>query len=44
MNVCITPSVTGGEIRAIASKSVAHRMLICAAFAKADTNILCQDM
>ena len=44
MNVCITPSVTGGEIRAIASKSVAHRMLICAAFAKADTNILCQDI
>ena len=44
MNVKITPSVTGGEIRAIASKSVAHRMLICAAFAKNEAKILCQDI
>ena len=44
MNVKITPSATGGSIRAIASKSVAHRMLICAAFAKGETKILCQDI
>lgn len=44
MNVKITPSVTGGDIRAIASKSVAHRILICAAFAKNETEVLCQDL
>ena len=44
MNIRITPSATGGSIRAIASKSVAHRMLICAAFAKGETKILCQDI
>ena len=42
MNIKITPSVTCGEIRAIASKSVAHRIAICAAFAKNETRIFCQ--
>ena len=42
MNIKITPSVTRGDIRAIASKSVAHRIAICAAFAKNETRILCQ--
>lgn len=43
MNIRLTPSSTGGEIRAVASKSVAHRMLICAAFAKNETRILCRE-
>ena len=44
MNVTLTPSVTGGKIKAIASKSAAHRLLICAAFAKGDTRILCEEV
>lgn len=43
MNVTVTPSVTGGSIKAIASKSVAHRIAICAAFAKGQTRILCEE-
>ena len=34
MNIKINPSVLSGDIEAPASKSVAHRMLICAALAK----------
>ena len=34
MNISITPSVAKGEINAPASKSVAHRLLICAALAE----------
>ena len=34
MNIKINPTVLGGNIEAPASKSVAHRMLICAALAK----------
>ena len=41
MRRIITPSLTGGTLRAIASKSVAHRLLICAAFAKESTQIEC---
>lgn len=44
MNVCISPSVAEGKIGAIASKSVAHRMLICAAFAEGETRILCEQI
>ena len=44
MNTTLTPSVTGGNIKAIASKSVAHRLLICAAFAKSTTRILCREI
>ncbi|MBQ8849919.1 MAG: 3-phosphoshikimate 1-carboxyvinyltransferase [Clostridia bacterium] len=44
MKVLITPSQTGGRISAIASKSAAHRALICAAFADKDTRILCHEL
>lgn len=37
----ITGSNLGGSVEAIASKSVAHRMIICAALADAPTNITC---
>lgn len=39
MNVCITPSVASGEISAPPSKSVAHRLLICAALAEGESII-----
>ena len=39
MNVIIQPSALRGTIPAIASKSAAHRLLICAAFADAPTKI-----
>ena len=44
MTVSITPSVPNGSIKAIASKSVAHRALICAAFADKGTRILCEEI
>ncbi len=44
MKVSVLPSVSGGRIKAIASKSVAHRLLICAAFAKGETYILCEEI
>lgn len=40
MDISITPSPLKGNIEAIPSKSVAHRMLICAAFADAPTTLL----
>ena len=43
MNVRITKPVQGGSVRAIASKSGAHRLLICAALADAETFITCSD-
>lgn len=43
MRVTITPSQIGGEIKAIASKSQAHRMLICAALGKAKAEIICSE-
>ena len=39
MNVSITPSVASGEISAPPSKSVAHRLLICAALAEGESII-----
>lgn len=42
MNVTLPPSAPHGTLRAIASKSVAHRLLICAAFADAPTRIRCE--
>lgn len=42
MNITVSPSVPSGSIKAIASKSVAHRALICAAFADAPTKIKCE--
>ena len=41
MQTTIFPSVTKGQINAIASKSVAHRLLICAAFADKSSTIEC---
>ena len=43
MNLTIFPSVASGKLRAIASKSVAHRLLICAAFASDKTSIRCEE-
>ncbi|MDR0889437.1 MAG: 3-phosphoshikimate 1-carboxyvinyltransferase [Oscillospiraceae bacterium] len=44
MNITIHPRRLGGEIRAIASKSQAHRLLICAAFADKPTKIVCAEL
>ncbi len=41
MNITVKPSVPTGRIRAISSKSAAHRILICAAFADGDTVVRC---
>ncbi len=41
MRAVIYPSRLAGEIRAIASKSQAHRLLICAAFADRPTVVEC---
>lgn len=43
MKVLIKPTRLGGKIKAIASKSQAHRMLICAAFADKPTKIVCRE-
>ena len=42
MRAIITPSSPAGIISAIASKSVAHRLLICAAFSDKKTEIRCE--
>lgn len=44
MNIKITPAQLFGEVSAIASKSVAHRQLICAAFSDAPTKISCPEI
>ena len=41
MDMQVNPSALGGAIQAIASKSEAHRLLICAAFADGVTDIDC---
>ena len=43
MDITIRPSLLQGSISAIPSKSQAHRLLICAAFADAPTTLLCPD-
>lgn len=43
MERTILPRPLGGTIAAIASKSQAHRLLICAALADAPTEIICRD-
>ena len=43
MNMRIYPCAPSGTIKAIASKSVAHRLLICAAFADKPTLIRCEE-
>ena len=44
MTVNCTPSVLSGTIRAISSKSHAHRVLICAALSQNNTKIYCNVM
>lgn len=44
MKITLTPSQVCGTVKAIASKSAAHRLLICAAFAKGDTVIRCEEL
>lgn len=41
MDVVITPHELAGSIDAIASKSIAHRLLICAALCKSPVQIVC---
>ena len=41
MDITIQPGKLSGAIRAIPSKSQAHRLLICAAFADKPTNLIC---
>lgn len=43
MDICIYPNKLCGNIKAIASKSQAHRMLICAALSDAPTTIYCHE-
>ena len=43
MDITITPGTLCGAVAAIPSKSQAHRMLICAAFASTPTNLICLD-
>ena len=43
MDITISPSALRGELHIIPSKSQAHRLLICAAFADQSTVLLCPD-
>ena len=43
MDITIRPRLLQGKIRAIPSKSQAHRLLICAAFADNETRLICRD-
>ena len=44
MKVTLTPSTPFGKIKAIASKSSAHRALICAALADRPTEVVCEEI
>ena len=44
VGVIITPGKLQGSIKAIASKSAAHRLLICAALADQPTDIICEEL
>ncbi|MGM9522935.1 MAG: 3-phosphoshikimate 1-carboxyvinyltransferase [Faecousia sp.] len=44
MDKVITPRPLGGQIAAIASKSQAHRLLICAALADTPTDLSCAEL
>ena len=44
MNAILSPTAPHGTLRAIASKSAAHRLLIAAAFADAPTRIRCEQI
>lgn len=41
MTIHLPPSPVSGSVRAISSKSAAHRLLICAALAGSSTQVLC---
>ncbi len=43
MDISITPGKLSGRLSIIPSKSQAHRMLICAAFAQGQTTLLCPE-
>lgn len=43
MDITIRPGRLSGSVKAIPSKSQAHRLLICAAFADGDTELICPD-
>lgn len=43
MNITIYPKILSGTVTAIASKSQAHRLLICASFANQPTQLICPD-
>ncbi len=43
MNVTVYPSKLNGEIKAIPSKSMAHRLLICAAMSEGVTRVRCSE-
>ncbi len=43
MDITIHPGMLSGKITAIPSKSQAHRLLICSAFADKQTTLLCPD-
>ena len=43
MNIKITKPIQGGTVKAISSKSEAHRLLICAAFADKETFVACPE-
>ena len=44
MTIRITKPIQGGTVRAIASKSEAHRLLICTALADSDTFVACTEI
>lgn len=44
MKATLTPAILNGKIKAIASKSAAHRALICAAFADRSCEIVCEEI
>lgn len=43
MNITIQPGKLSGNVTIPPSKSIAHRMLICAAFASAATELICRE-
>lgn len=43
MDIRINSAKLGGEVRAVPSKSQAHRLLICSALADAETRVICAE-
>ena len=44
MKLTVAATIPEGKIKAIASKSAAHRALICAAFGNKSANIVCEEI